>query len=418
MSLRSRKASLAWVWVALNILAIFLVVPLARTIQRFVAGLGGRALFGYGVLAATAAVFFVIIYILAFRLRVRSPSNYAWLAAVAALYIYFTLRLWRAPEEAVHFLEYGLLGFFLFRALSHSISDKSIYATAFLIGSIVGILDEIIQWAMPGRYFDFRDIGLNALATGFFQIALWKGIRPENIKERMTARSLRRLSLLFAVNILLLGLCASNTPRKVAAYTSRIPALSFLVKEEPMHEFTQKHEDPEIGVFFSRLSLAELEQEDTERSEHWGKVLRDWKDKEYALFLREHHPLLHPFVYEMRIHIFRRDRKMEESGKAGDEKSRRDALSIAAKENRILERYFGRTLVLSTYQWPLGKEKEISAAVDLGRPYRSPVSAGPFQIKEGAFWLGIAVLLGLLLGLNLALFGREKQPPKKKTADR
>ncbi len=400
-----RKAAFSWLWVGLCILAILLVVPLARTIQRFVASHWGRSLFGYGVLAATVVAFGVIIYILAFRLKIRSPSNYAWLAAVAGLYFYFTLRLWRAPEEAVHFLEYGLLGFFLFRALSLSIRDKSIYLTAFLIGSLVGIIDEVLQWAMPGRYFDFRDAGLNALATGLFQVALWKGIKPKVISERTTAKSARRISLLLAVNILFLGLCASNTPLRVAAYTARVPWLSFLVKEEPMHEFTQKHTDPEIGVFYSRLSLADLGTEDSKNSGHWAKVLQDWKEKDYALFLREHHPLLHPFLYEMRIHIFRRDRKMEEAARASDETSRQKALFIAAKENHILEKYFGRTLRQSTYEWNADKAAQTTASIDLTKPYRSPVSAGPFHLKEGTLWLGIAVAL-LVLGVANVLIAR------------
>jgi hypothetical protein len=404
-----RKAYFAWLWVALCILAIFLVVPLARTIQRFVAAHWGRALFAYAVLAATAVAFCAIVHFLIFRLKIRSFSNYAWLAAVAGLYIYFTLQLWRAPEEAVHFLEYGLLGFFLFRALSLSIRDKSIYLTAFLIGSLVGIFDEILQWAMPGRYWDFRDAGLNALATGLFQVALWKGIKPTIISERMSPRSVRRVSALLAANLLLLGLCASNTPQRVAAYASRTPGLSFLMKEEPMYEFTQKHTDPEIGVFYSRLSAAELMREDSEKSGHWGKILRDWKEKDYALFLREHHPLLHPFLYEMRVHIFRRDRKAEEAVKAKGEKSRREALLIAAKENCILEKYFGRTLKQSTYGWVPDLAEKIAASVDLTKPYRSPVSAGPFQIKEKTLWLGIVVILLVLAAANFMFTRSRKQ---------
>lgn len=395
-----KKAFFAWLWVALCTLSIFLVVPLARTIQKFVSARWGRTLFGYGVLAVTALAFGSIIYILVFRLKVRSPSNYLWLAAVAALYVYFTLQLWRAPEEAVHFLEYGLLGFFLFRALSLIIRDKSIYPTAFLIGSLIGIFDEILQWMMPGRYWDFRDAGLNALATGLFQVALWKGVEPRVIAEKTTPRSVRRISLLLAMNILLLGLCASNTPRRVAAYAERLPFLSFLVKEEPMYEFTLKHADPGIGTFYSRLSLEGLDREDTQSSDHWANILREWKDKDYALFLRDHHPLLHPFLYEMRIHIFRRDRRVEEAAKAKDEKRRREALFVAFRENMILERYFGRTLEKSTYMWNPEKKEEIAAFIDPAEPYRSPVSAGRFQVKEKTLWLGILACFGLLFGLN------------------
>jgi len=403
-----KKAFFAWLWVALCTLTIFLVVPLARAIQKFVSAHWGRPFFGYAVLAITAVAFCAIVYILVFKLKMLSPSNYLWLTAVAALYIYFTLQLWRAPEEAVHFLEYGLLGFFLYRALSLKIHDKSIYLTTFLIGSLVGLFDEVLQWMMPGRYWDFRDVGLNALATGLFQIALWKGIKPRIINEKTRPESIRKVSLLLATNVLLLGLCASNTPQRVAAYTARLPFLTFLVREEPMYEFTRKHIDPEIGTFYSRLSIEGLEKEDTQASDHWAGILRDWKEKDYALFLREHHPLLHPFLYEMRIHIFRRDRRVEEAAKAKDEKSRRGALFVAYKENMILERYFGRTLEKSGYGWNAEKKAEIAAVVDRAKPYRSPVSAGRFQIKEKTLWLGMVAFLGLLSGLNLALIRRRR----------
>jgi len=405
-----KRAFFPWLWVFLCTLAIFLVVPLARAIQKFVSARWGRPFFGYAVLVITAASFCAIVYVLVFRLKIRSPSNYLWLSAVTALYVYFTLKLWRAPEEAVHFLEYGLLGFFLFRALSLSIRDKGIYLTALLIGSLIGIFDEILQWMMPGRYWDFRDAGLNALATGLFQVALWKGIKPKIISEKIGPKSVRRISLLLAVNILLLGLCASNTPQRVASYSGRLPFLSFLVKEEPMYEFTRKHTDPEIGLFYSRLSPEGLEKEDNERSDHWAGILRDWKEKDYALFLREHHPLLHPFLYEMRIHIFRRDRRVEEAAKAKDEKSRREAHFVASKENMILEKYFGRTLEKASYKWSEEKKAEIAVFVDPAKSYRSPVSAGRFQIKEKTLWLGITAFLALLLGLNLALLGRQRNP--------
>jgi hypothetical protein len=403
----AKRRLLAWLWVALCTLSIFLIVPLARTIQGFVSARWGRPLFGLAVLALTALAFVILLYWLVFRLKIRTPSNYFWLTGVAALYIYFTLQLWRAPEEAIHFLEYGLLGYFLFRALSLSIRDKSIYATAFLVGSLIGVFDEILQWIMPGRYWDFRDAGLNALAAGLIQVALWKGIRPQGFSEKIGPGAVRRISILLAANILLLGLCASNTPPRVAAYTRNLPCLSFLVKEEPMYEFTWKHVDPEIGTFYSRLSLPGLEKEDTERCSHWGKILRDWKEKDYALFLREHHPLLHAFVYEMRVHIYRRNGRAGTALKAKDEKSRRKDQFIAFKENMILEKYFGRTLAESSYRWGEKRGAEMADSMDLAEPYRSPVSAGPFHVKEKTLWPGIVVFLGVLFGLNLALsFGR------------
>jgi VanZ family protein len=407
--MNSKIKFFAWLWVILCILAIFLVIPIARTIQNFVSARWGRSLFGYVVLAATAAAFCTFLYALIFRLKARSPSRFLWLTAVAGLYVYYTLKLWPTPEVAIHFLEYGLLGFFLYRALSLSIRDKGVYLTVFLLGSLVGIADEIIQWMMPGRYWDFHDVGLNSIAVGLFQIAVWKGIRPRVISEKISPRSIHRASILLALIVLVLGLCASNTPRRVASYTRRLPFLAFVLKEEPMSEFTLKIRDREIGVFYSRLSPDGLKSEDSLKADHYGQVLREWKDKDYSLFLRNHHPLIHAFVYEMRVHIFRRDRKAAEAAAAKNAKVRQKALFIAFKENLILEKHFGRTLERSGYQWSAEERRKVETEVDPGRPYRSPVSAGPFQIKEKTLWAAIILFIIALACVNF-FFARAKKP--------
>ncbi len=350
---RSRR--LAWLWVGLCTAAIYAIIPLARAIQRFVSTHGGRALFGYLVVGTTAAAFCGLVYVLYFRLRIRSIPRYLWLILVAGCYIYFTLRLWKTPEAAVHFLQYGLLGYFLFRALSFSIKDKSIYPAALLIGSLIGTFDEIIQWAVPGRYWDLQDVGLNAIAVGLFQIALWQGVKPKIISEKARPESFRRISILLGANLVLLGLCLSNTPRVVAWVARRLPALAFLEKEEAMSEYRYKHKDPEIGVFYSRLNLEDLREVDQERADEYGRLLWEWKDKNYDDFLRTFTSSTHPFMYELRIHVFRRDRKFEDAQKTQDEERRKKLLFIACKENRILEKYFGRTLQKSPYQWPQEK---------------------------------------------------------------
>ncbi len=76
----------------------------------------------------------------------------------------------------------------------------------------------------------------------------------------------------FASYLIILGLCASNTPRRVASYTRRIPWLSFLQKEEPMSEFGYKYKDPEIGVFYSRLSPKSLQKTDNLKGEQYALI--------------------------------------------------------------------------------------------------------------------------------------------------
>ena len=119
-----------------------------------------------------------------------------------------------------------------------------------------------------------------------------------------------------------------------------------------------------------------------------------------ADFLAHYSPLIHPFLYEMRIHLFRRDRKIGETQQAKTEKARREALFIAFRENLILERHFGRALEKSGYKWDSEQRTEAAAADDGARPYRSPVSAGRFQVKETRLWTGILVLLLALAAVN------------------
>jgi len=175
------------------------------------------------VLIVVGATFLTLLFFLLFRLKIRSATNYLWLVLVTALYIYFTLKLWNVPVEAVHFLEYGLLGFLLFWALRFQVRDKGIYLIAFLCGSLVGIFDEILQWMVPLRLWDIRDVGLNALSSGLVLIGLWKGIQPKGISSVIKGKSIRTLSLLLCINIILLGLCLSNTPKRISAYIKIFP---------------------------------------------------------------------------------------------------------------------------------------------------------------------------------------------------
>ncbi len=330
----------AWLWAALCTLTIFLIVPLARTIQSFVQARWGRSLFGYAVLVVAGVTFLTLICFLYFRLKIRSPSNYIWLTIITGIYIYFTLKLWKVPVEAIHFLEYGLLGFFLFRAFRFTIKDKSIYLSAFLFGSVVGIFDEIIQWMVPLRYWDIRDVGLNSLSIALFQIALWKGIAPEIISQKINPKSVRILSILLGMNLVLLGLCLSNTPKRVSSYTKLFPALSFLEKEEPMSGFKQKHRDPEVGNFYSRLSLEELVKEDRENSDKNAQILEDTKNKDYGEFLRNFPGSIFPFLHELRVHLFRRDKKFDEALNAARAEEKRGDIFILRSFAQIVLWHF------------------------------------------------------------------------------
>ena len=68
----------------------------------------------------------------------------------------------------LHFVEYAILGFLLFKSLSTDelFGINSIYG-AFFIGIIFGIFDELHQNFVPGRQMSLTDIFSDSLGTIF-----------------------------------------------------------------------------------------------------------------------------------------------------------------------------------------------------------------------------------------------------------
>jgi VanZ family protein len=227
----------AWLLVSSYTLVIFFSIPFVREIQTFVYRTAGRIFFAYSVISVVCCVLAILLYFFVIKLKVKKISQYIWLFIGAGLYIYFTFRLRKMPEESTHLIEYGLLSYFVFKALSHRVHDWTVYITTVLIVSLVGIMDEFLQWMMPGRYWDFRDIGTNIIGGLILQLTIWKGIRPDFIKKPLSKISVKVFMAVFSIDLIFLGICLSNTPKAVNSYTAVFKSLLWLRAEEPMSEF-------------------------------------------------------------------------------------------------------------------------------------------------------------------------------------
>lgn len=117
------------------------------------------------------------------------PSLGTWSLLVPAGIAYGGL--WQALdrlEERIHLLEYGILGAILFRALTlHAHRRERVRwrwpATgALLLAVALGWLDEGIQYLLPNRFYDLRDVAINAVAAAV-AIALLA------LRHRMTSPS-------------------------------------------------------------------------------------------------------------------------------------------------------------------------------------------------------------------------------------
>ena len=81
------------------------------------------------------------------------------------LFFYSMSRLER-PAEQIHFTEYGMLSFFLFRMFRHGIRPPWCHSASVLGAFGIGIVDELFQGFLPNRVYDPRDIWINLWAGG------------------------------------------------------------------------------------------------------------------------------------------------------------------------------------------------------------------------------------------------------------
>ncbi len=151
-----------WRWVILYIILIFTTLPLLPKLWNGLTGLYGRA--PGLILTAFLAAAGLALFLYAVRAKgERRPWVLGGLLALLLLYGWEVSRL-PFPVERVHFLEYGLLSFLVFRAFQASgkegVGGWWLKALAFTL--LVGAVDEVIQYILPNRVGAWEDVLLNA----------------------------------------------------------------------------------------------------------------------------------------------------------------------------------------------------------------------------------------------------------------
>ncbi len=183
-----RGVAFHWGAAAIWALVILVTAAFARALQVAVSDSVGGIAF---TVAVIVIVCFAGIASLAAVLDDERPGRerrVVTLVICAALYAWLTLSLRSAPEEALHFVQYGVLGVLVFRALSVRIGDVSVYVSALAICTLFGIGEEVWQWILPSRFFGFKDIGLNAVGAALALAAIAFGFEPAYIGRTVARR--------------------------------------------------------------------------------------------------------------------------------------------------------------------------------------------------------------------------------------
>jgi hypothetical protein len=109
--------------------------------------------------AATAAAILVL-------LARRGAGRREWtaLALVGVVYAASALSL-SIVQERVHLIEYGAVAWLFLAALEAGERPARVAAAAaFALTAAGGLVDELIQGALPNRHYDTRDVVVNAFA--------------------------------------------------------------------------------------------------------------------------------------------------------------------------------------------------------------------------------------------------------------
>jgi hypothetical protein len=323
------------------------------------------AIVGAAVALAMAGAFVVALA----RIRHARAIRYAVIAAAVGAAIAYSLATQTGfPEvdvvERVHFIEYGVIALLFYTAFG-PLGDSAMFVVPVLAALTVGTLDEWLQWFIPNRVGEARDVFLNlvAIACGLgFGAALDP---PRALTLRMTPRS-----------------------RQVAAVAGAGFILVFAGFVNAVH-LGHVLRDPDV-TFRSHYQRDELRELSADRAERWRV------DPPIALkrLSREDQ-----YLDEGLWHI--RERNLRWTAADYD---------AAFLENEILERYFAPVIDTTSYaapepsRWPAGHKADARQRAKPRSDFISEAEPYPIVTVWGArkwqFWS-----LVLTLVVTALLFG-------------
>ena len=347
-------------------IGVILSSPFIRDIRDWIrATFPGR----YATVVATAVALTIGAALVVAVVRIRDRRMLRYGAIVAALGLGTAYSLWNAqgiPEvdavERVHFVEYGLITLLFYRVWRPR-GDASMFVLPLLAGIAVGTLEEWLQWFIPGRVGDMRDVFLNVTAI-VCGLLFSVGVDPPDAAAfELRPGSLRRI-----------GVVAS------------VVAVLFALFVHSVHVGVETN-DAEAGRFRSRYDAATLRSIGQDR-------LALWKD---------YPPIERPrsrsredqYMSEGLLHVQERNRRWE----AGD-------MSAAWSENLILEKYYAPVLDTPSYisrtghRWPADQRAHAEQRRTAASSYESRADA-----TEGHHFIRTWSPIVLCIGVAVAVCG-------------
>lgn len=170
-----KKKKSLWLIIIVYVTVIYLTLPIMRPVLNFLYKTLGKDVLSLGVNGL------LILAILSFLIFIFKNSNQGYGRQALILVILLVGGVvamgYERPEERLHFLEYGILGYLVLKATMNS--WRLSVLSSFVLVSIIGIGDETIQRFLPNRVGDIRDVFMNSFGglLGIGVMGVWNGKR-------------------------------------------------------------------------------------------------------------------------------------------------------------------------------------------------------------------------------------------------
>ena len=147
-----------WVLILVYVLFIYVSLPFFPVFIGLMRGFIPKDLLDLISLVISIS-FFLLLSVWVYNKNYKAKQFLLIISPLLLLtYLSLSLDVW---VERIHFIEYAVLGLLISRAVNVRTLHGIIY-TGCLI-TLIGAVDEIIQWFLPNRVGDMRDVFMNSV---------------------------------------------------------------------------------------------------------------------------------------------------------------------------------------------------------------------------------------------------------------
>jgi hypothetical protein len=172
---------LYWGLTLLLIAFIFIMDVWGRSVVNF---LKANTPFQLLILTVFLGFLFYLFYFLRVTLTLRKRITYGTLFVALLIFSYIALLDVRAPEETLHYVEFGILGYLICRAVFVTFPRQRAWYWIVIFLSLISWLAEYVQLYIPTRIFEPKDMEMNFLGSAFGLLFTLIVLRERNFLAR------------------------------------------------------------------------------------------------------------------------------------------------------------------------------------------------------------------------------------------